>query len=481
MAKHKISKLTLALTGCMLTGTIMAATPFNNTGFSVNPSITNTTLRSDSQTSINWIVTNNTSLTLSGIGIISDYHSNGQAADFHTQNNSCQSLAPGASCSFNLSISGNQQPNQFQVNPMICGEVNDNGGYTLCSSAALQNPVQVNVNQINHPAFAYITTVSNTLTPINTQTLSPGNPLTGSFNFGGFGNNGVAVSPDGNTLYFADKGNKMLRVASGGDSPTLLASLNLGNVASDNLTSVVVSPNGQFVYLANSDVDNPRVYVVNVQNPKDPILMNTIQGIVSPTAMGISPDGSTIYIVGESNGAAKKIFVINASNNQIIATIPLAFQGVIGVGNSLAVSPDGTQVYISANDENNNGMLAVLNTSNHSVRYISFNNLSTAEAIAISPDGSTVYVGGIYQLGAAAISEINTMTGTVTRIEPQQSGAPLIGGIGASAITPDGSNLYFSNGYTAEIYALPIGQDQTTVRAIQLTLPVEAQTGNFIG
>jgi gliding motility-associated-like protein len=272
-------------------------------------------------------------------------------------------------------------------------------------------PVTATITGTLVPPSAYVANVGdNTVSVINTATQK----VTATIQVGN-SPIGVSVSPDGSRVYVAVVG------------------ATAGGVAVINTATNTVITTVPITYYPNNVLVSPdgtKVYVTNGHNLLNVIstATNTITGSVvlnSPFPIAISPDGTKLYAGSESGNI---IYVINAANNQIIATIPVGSEP-----NAAAVTPDGTKLYVS---NYSSGNVSVINTATNKV--IATVPLgSFAVDMAMSPDGSVVYVGGA--ANENGVSVISTTSNTVIYTiglnqEPY--------GI---CTTPDGTQLYVAN------------------------------------
>ncbi len=166
--------------------------------------------------------------------------------------------------------------------------------------------------------------------------------------------------------------------------------------------------------------------------------------LLFPLALKASPADHGAYV---ANHDSWTISIIDTSTNQVVETVPLAFQP-----GDLAITPDGTRAYIVAST----GTIKVMDlASKKIVADVSLANLFSAneefhpERFAITPDGKQLYVGvrvvfdNFFYRGAfltGAVVDTASNTGVVRLRDIRPNGYDL----GAVAITPDGKRAYFS-------------------------------------
>jgi hypothetical protein len=153
-------------------------------------------------------------------------------------------------------------------------------------------------------------------------------------------------------------------------------------------------------------------------------------GLASPTGAAISPDGTSIYVIGGTPGT----FATTAYGVLDILHRDPATGDLTEVG---CLSSDGT-------DGNTGASQACVSTP----------GLLGGGAVIVSPDGSTVYAGSSWSAALLAFHR-DPATGLLTRFgclrltPPLNSGcsaANVFGGIDALAISPDGLGLYAASG-----------------------------------
>ncbi len=150
-------------------------------------------------------------------------------------------------------------------------------------------------------------------------------------------------------------------------------------------------------------------------------------GLTSPTGLAISPDGTSVYVIGGVSG----------TNPYGVLDILHRDPATGDLTEVACLSSDGTDGHTGASQ-------ACLPTP----------GLLGGGAVAVSPDGNTVYTGSSASAAILAFHRDPT-TGLLTRFgclrltPPLDSGcsaANVFGGIDALAISPDGQGLYAGSG-----------------------------------
>jgi YVTN family beta-propeller protein len=188
---------------------------------------------------------------------------------------------------------------------------------------------------------------------------------------------GIAFSPD-STRAYVTAGSKLQVI----DTATLkfIASIGVGR----DPRGVTVSPDGQFVYVADY---SGTVYAIDTYDAfGGPV---GISAVKDPASLAMSPDGAHLYVgsyIGDTNNFVSVIATDpdNASYRQITETIDIG-----GFPTDIAVSPDGTRLYVTQYG----GGVSVIDTTSSTViaRATTPNGSETTAAVA-TPDGGRVYL-----------------------------------------------------------------------------------------
>jgi YVTN family beta-propeller protein len=190
-------------------------------------------------------------------------------------------------------------------------------------------------------------------------------------------------------------------------------------------------------------------------------VVDTISGPSSPTA--VASDGKHVYAFGPSTSElVLNISVINAANDEVVATIPLdgSLAGAVAFQNptTLAVTPDGSHLYVTTefcpfpdfacHPEAAYFAVWSIDTATNQSALISTGK-GIASWIAFSPDGQHTYS-----------TEYDPYYG-LTQVMVVETGNSILfpenSRIGAIVITPDGKHLYvpyLSNADTLQYIAV---------------------------
>ena len=169
---------------------------------------------------------------------------------------------------------------------------------------------------------------------------------------------GLAVSPDGNTLYISNYLNDTVSVAdvSGQNSDpandTVTGQLSDPNQNLQSPTDLALSPNGQTLYIG--DATGP-VAVADVSGNAADTNNDTVTGTVgnepSTSGVAVSPDGETLY-AADPGGSNVEVVDLSgdADQGQTIGDIQ-PFGSAAGGLDGLALTPDGTGLYVADESE----------------------------------------------------------------------------------------------------------------------------------
>jgi YVTN family beta-propeller protein len=238
---------------------------------------------------------------------------------------------------------------------------------------------------------------------------------------------GVTVSPDGKRAYVTAFGSDALTVVDT-SSKKVVYSVPVGSEP----VSVVVSPDNSKVYVANSF--SASVTVVDAETFKSKTISIPKQYEGYPSSIAMAPDGKTVYVAVNNlqpdfGNAICWIIGIDTSTHQVSSATRIRYPM------ALTLSPDGTSIYVIGGISDT---LYTISTATHKVTHsVSLQSGSPTQpvtgGIAVTPDGTKVFA---TDSASAGIFEVDVTTHKlVSMISVGQ--AP-----GSLAITPDGSQLW---------------------------------------
>jgi YVTN family beta-propeller protein len=229
---------------------------------------------------------------------------------------------------------------------------------------------------------------------------------------------GIAITPDGTSAYVTSITCGPL-LCSGADNPPQVASVEVIDIASNSLKATVV--------------------IGNIPSQNTP-------GVLLSSSVAISPDGTRAYV---SNAVGNQIWAIDTASNQVVATIPAAVLGFVGV----SISPDGSRLYAAS--VGNPSVVDVIDTkADDVVSSISLPSSEPPTQIRVTPDGSHAYVTG----DTGHLWVVDTTTNATVATILVSFGNPLLD----IAFLPDGTRAYITCGNTNTIYVL----DTTSYRIL---------------
>jgi large repetitive protein len=198
---------------------------------------------------------------------------------------------------------------------------------------------------------------------------------------------------------------------------------------------VAVSPNSDYVYVANSGANT--VSVINAS-------LNTITATIpvgnAPAFVAITPDGASVFV---SNGSDNTVSVISTQTQTVTKTIPVG-KGPAGV----AVGPDGSQLYVANDFTDSEAGVSIIDIATLAVvKSIKIAGAAFAYQVVFTPDGTAAYVTSLQ-----FIAKIDTASQKVV----SAIGSGKIHYPAGLAISPDAATLYESDdkssGYVFEFY-----------------------------
>jgi YVTN family beta-propeller protein len=240
---------------------------------------------------------------------------------------------------------------------------------------------------------------------------------------------GLAVTPDGTSVYVTCRGANSVSVISTA-SNSVIASIGVGS----SPIQLAISPNGAQVYVVNQGSNQ-----VSVIDTASKSVTGTINVGSHPNAVAFSPSGTRAYVTNLYGG---NVSIIDTSSRSVIGTFPAASgpggvaviaNGRVYVGNQysnsvtvhdasgnllatipgfsfpnwLAATPSGSRVFVtngnsasvSTIDTNSNGIIGTLAVG------------SNPTSVALSADGANAYVTNEF---AFSLSQVNVAGNFVT-------------------------------------------------------------------
>src|SRR5437763_6857487 len=281
------------------------------------------------------------------------------------------------------------------------------------------------------------------------------------------GASGVAVSPDGRTVYATGEHDDALAVFHRDSATGALTFVEMKQDAVDGVDGlngahgVVVSPDGVHVYVASKtgdalavfsrDVDTGALTFVQAKNDG----VGKVNGLDGAEGIAISPDGAHVYVAGR-NDDSLAVFSRDAATGAL-TYVEIQRDGYAGVvqgllgAKAVAVSPDGAHVYAAGSLENAvavfgrdaaTGKLTFIEVQREGQNGVL--GLFGAKAVTVSLDGANLYVAGGYD-DALVVFDRNPETGMLTSVQLLEDGVGGVNGLNgadAVAVSPDGTHVF---------------------------------------
>jgi sugar lactone lactonase YvrE len=159
---------------------------------------------------------------------------------------------------------------------------------------------------------------------------------------------GMAISPDGASVYVSDFNDEVIYELSVGAGGVLSAKPAATAPAGTEPSAIVVSPDGKYVYVADADAISQ--YAVGAGGELSPLSPASVP-VAGANALAVSPDGRSVYVdtsddlVDEFNVEAGGVLALNKSSPDVSTP---------GMPQGMAIASDGRGLYVAqggSNDE----------------------------------------------------------------------------------------------------------------------------------
>jgi len=335
--------------------------------------------RAGSET-IHYEVTNNSNQTLQNMTVIANAGLNGSAASaVSLSNNTCNTLAPNATCTFSVSVAGNKNlPNSFSLAPSVC---------------AYNNQVCSRPDESNREVITVLTQVYVTNFDGDTVSLCNVDTSTGTLTCVPAGGNGfseptsVALMPSLTGAYVTNLGNGTVTFCT---VNTTNGTFNAPcETALDNIQNplfITLNAAGTIAYLVADSSIATTVLKCSVNTTSGLLgpCVATGSGFSGPTSIAINPVAPFAYITN-SNGSSVSICSIEADGDLTDCTIS---SDTFNLPESIAFNSTGTVSYIaslSLTGSSNGLVICTVDTTSGN-----FSSCSTPNTGIINPYGLAV-------------------------------------------------------------------------------------------
>ncbi|HTQ53714.1 MAG TPA: hypothetical protein VMI94_04590 [Bryobacteraceae bacterium] len=322
----------------------------------------------------------------------------------------------------------------------------------VTASIALPGPIAATTLNANGSALAVANSSTAATVAVDTATLSViatiGVSGTPNSQASLFGTTNAAAPANGGSVYVGGiEANSISRIDPASNRVTRYYTdgAQSPSVTGVNPPSLMVTPNGQQIYLAGSDFQ--------LQMTEIDTATGAVNGVNCPlgggcevSQMAALPDSSRVYLAGfwyALDSAPPFFFVVDTATKKIVAAPK------IKVVDSMAASPSGAFLYIVTPTA-----IEIFDTAQNAVT--STLPIGGVYFAAFSPDGATAYA-----VTNSALELIDTGTGAVTGSISLGSIAPA-----ALSLTPDGSQAWIPLAKSTSL--LVVDLQANSVRTVDL-------------
>jgi 6-phosphogluconolactonase (cycloisomerase 2 family) len=281
-------------------------------------------------------------------------------------------------------------------------------------------------------------------------------PISGS-PFSQPGGSAMKFTPNGKFVYTNNGAEYSVNLTTG--ALTHIGNATVGNVPFD----VTLTPAGNFLYIPNYNDNTISAFTVNQTSGALTSIAGSpfANGDIGPAAAVVSPNGKFLFVANTSTGNAgsSSVFIINATTGALSPITGSPFAGS-GPGNGLAISPTGDFLYVASTGINaysinqTTGALTAISGSPYTIP-------AAANGVTVDPTGGFLYASIFGNLITAQTApdvitySINKSTGALTQIKSQgvdgNQGESLAISTGAKAVAYAPKFAYATNQGTDNI------------------------------
>ena len=296
----------------------------------------------------------------------------------------------------------------------------------------------------------------------------------------------VSVSPNGQFVYVANRGDgtvSAFSINSGSGTLNAVGSPTpTGSGLNSNPYSITVSPNGQFAYVANSGDGTVSVFSINPNTGAlNTVGLPVFSGAGSssyPYSVAISPNGQFAYVANLNDGTVSTFSINPGTGALSVVGLPVSSGShSFSEPNSVTVSPNGQFAYVTNLNEGTVSTFSI-NPGTGALSLLGAPNPtgigtggSAPYSIAISPNGQFAYVANFFE-GTVSTFSINPSSGTLSIM-----GTPTLAGVEPKSVSvsPNGQFLYAVNFLDGTVSTFSI--DPSTGALSAVNLPVSTGSG----
>jgi DNA-binding beta-propeller fold protein YncE len=286
---------------------------------------------------------------------------------------------------------------------------------------------------------------------------------------------GIAISPDGTTLFISDclPDDAIFRLPATGGTPTAIAS----GDSFGSIRGITISPDGSALFVTDIGASGagPGVIWSLPATGGTRTVLASGGPLVNPHGIATSPDGSTLFIADNWFYHAG-IYSLPATGGEPILLAAVPSFTSYGRALDICVSPDGNTLFVAGGFciyslPSTGGALSVIPCTT---------SLSYATSIALSCDGQTLFIldsAGLMNIGPTLIYRLPISGGTPTLV---LSGPPLAAG-GFMRLSHDGTKLYVTDfGEPARVFVLSVAEPPVANAGDNIQIPSADQAHTVI-
>ncbi|MDZ7291298.1 MAG: beta-propeller fold lactonase family protein [candidate division KSB1 bacterium] len=208
-------------------------------------------------------------------------------------------------------------------------------------------------------------------------------------------------------------------------------------------SGICMSPTGDAIYMVDGKSNHTVIHRDTTTGKLSLVqrFQNNIGGtdlLRDAHTVKVSPDGNFLYVGAGDFDSGLSVFFRAQNTGQPTLSYPYPLADV----GDISISPDGNHLYLT-DDDNQAIKVFAINRQNGSLRLIQAHNDTTNAStyLMFSPDGRHLYMGDADKLFVYAR---DTSSGQLTLVQKIQNRERKVGEVATLAISPDGSHLYWS-------------------------------------